>query len=58
MSPEKATVIFRDGWDPICSQTFSKEERFKAMKSMEDVFFRDFGIKLDLEKLTLVDLYS
>ena len=57
MSPEKVTIIDRDGWEPIGSRTFSKEERIEAKENMEDAFFNVLGIKLNLEKVTYVDLY-
>lgn len=57
MSPKKVTIIDRDGWDPIGSRKFSIKERMEAKKNMEDAFFNVLGIKLDLEKVTYVDLY-
>ena len=36
MSPEeKSTIIFRDGWDPIGSRTFSEEEKCQTKRNME-----------------------
>ncbi|SDA71868.1 hypothetical protein [Methanobrevibacter millerae] len=57
MSPEKVTIIDRDGWEPIGSGNFSIKERIEAKKNMEDAFFNVLGIKLNLKKVTYVDLY-
>ncbi|MBR0272041.1 MAG: hypothetical protein IJQ68_08675 [Methanobrevibacter sp.] len=56
MSPEKATVIFRDGWDPIGSANPTEEEHREAVKNIESIY-RKIGIILHLEKLTHIDLY-
>ena len=54
MSPEKVTIIDRDGWDPINLHT-TPERRRNAEKAIEQNF-KELGINLDFKKLTFVDL--
>ncbi|WP_303735999.1 hypothetical protein [Methanobrevibacter millerae] len=57
MSPEeKSTIIFRDGWDPIGSRTFSEEEKYEARRNIESMY-KEIGIILNLNELTFIDLY-
>ncbi|MBR0272040.1 MAG: hypothetical protein IJQ68_08670 [Methanobrevibacter sp.] len=55
MSPEKATVIFRDDWDPIGSVNPTEEEKLEAEKAIED-FYDEIGINLKLQKSTFIDV--
>ncbi|WP_407382042.1 hypothetical protein [Methanobrevibacter sp.] len=55
MSPEKATVIFRDGWDSIGSVNSTEEEKLEAKKAIED-FYEELGINLKLQKSTFIDI--
>ena len=56
MSPEKATIIFRDGWDPIGSIIPTEEEKLEAGKNIE-LMYEELGINLKLQRLTFVDIY-
>ena len=47
MSPEKVTIIDRDGWDPIDSVNPTEEERLEAGKNIEGLY-RKLGINLKL----------
>ena len=55
MSPEKATVIFRDGWDPIGSIKASKIEKIKA-KNHIIYSYRKIGIILNLDEITYINI--
>ena len=54
MSPEKATVIFRDGGYPINLHT-TPERRRNAEKAIE-LDFKELGINLNLQKLTFIKI--
>ena len=56
MSPEKVTIIDRDGWDPIGSIISSEEEKLEAKKNIENIYKR-FGINLKLHQLTFIDIF-
>ncbi len=55
MSPEKVTIIDRDGWDPIGSVNPTEEEKLEAEKAIEE-FYDEIGIKLKLQKSTFIDV--
>ena len=54
MSPEKPTIIFRDGWDPINLHTTPKRRQI-AEKAIEQQY-KKWGIMLNLRKLTFIDI--
>ena len=55
MSPDKVTIIDRDGWDPIGSVNPSEEDKLWAEKAIEE-FYYEIGIKLKLRKSTFIDI--
>ncbi|MBR5954248.1 MAG: hypothetical protein IK021_02335 [Methanobrevibacter sp.] len=55
MSPDKPTIIFRDGWDRIGSKNPTEKERLEAERNIEESY-RDLGIDLKLKKLTFIDI--
>ncbi len=55
MSPDKPTIIFRDGWEPIGSRIFSEEEKYNARRNIE-AMYNEIGIILNLEELTTIKL--
>ena len=55
MSPEKVTIIDRDGWDPIGSVNPTEEEKLEAINAIEE-FYDEIGINLKLKKSTFIDI--
>ena len=55
MSPEKATIIFRDGWELIGAIVLTDKEKWEAKKNMESRY-KSWGIELKLDKLTFLIL--
>ncbi|SDA71892.1 hypothetical protein [Methanobrevibacter millerae] len=54
MSPEKVTIIDRDGWDPINLHT-TPERRRNAEKAIKQNY-KEFGITLNFQKSTFIDI--
>lgn len=55
MSPEKVTIIDRDGWDPIGSRKVSERQKIKAKKHIVDCY-KKIGIFLNLDEITYIKI--
>ncbi len=55
MSPEKATIIFRDGWEPMGTIVLTDKEKRESKRNMESRY-KSWGIELKLDKLTFLIL--
>ncbi len=56
MSPEKATIIFRDGWEPMGTIVLTDKEKRESKRNMESRY-KSWGIELKLDKLTFLILW-
>ena len=55
MSPEKVTIIDRDGWEPLGSIKASEKQKIKAKKHIIDCY-RKIGIFLNLDEITFINI--
>ncbi|MBR5954249.1 MAG: hypothetical protein IK021_02340 [Methanobrevibacter sp.] len=55
MSPDKPTIIFRDGWEPIGSIVLTEKEKCQAKKNLVSRYKR-WGIDLNPDELSFIKI--